>query len=283
MHAIILVFDEPEKVTATIHPHWLIEVLFTIINKLLSEKISNKICVNLPKFCYPREQEGICNCVKIGCLRKAKKFLKYIHRELKLKKEQISIIRSSSFSCSAQITDFFGKLIENHKNEDILFLYAGHGGWYLGENNGKRKYLRYYDLQKISRKLTKNLILINEACNALEIEPYLHYLAGRYLLFGCARAENSGEAFSSVLGIVLESWRQRKPAHPLVGSIKRDGKNKIMDFPNGKSAVGREPNSCLCKLDNSINEFNDSKRVYIRKKPSLRRGSPLDHLCFPPW
>lgn len=284
MYAIILVFDEPETVTITIHPHWLIKIGFDVVNKLLPEKIANGIYLNLPKFCYPRE-EGICHCVRIGCLRKAKKFLRYLRTELRLKKDQISILRSSSFQTSERIGGFLKKLIENHKNENILFLYAGHSGWYLGENNGDRKYLRYGKLRAIFKRLTGNLILINESCHALEIKPYLDDLVGRYLLFGCTRAENVGSAFNSVLDTVLESWRQRKPANPLVGSIKKSRKNKIMDLPDGKSAVVRESESWVKKgclhalLDDS---FFGSKRISLRKKSSLRRGSPLDYLCYPP-
>lgn len=283
MHAILLVFDEPEIYPITINPPWFIEKIFDITCKLFPEKIADAICSNLPKFCYPRIEDKICTHVKNGSVQKAKKLLNYLRKHRQLSKSDISFLRSSRFNSSADALIVLDNLIKSHTKDDILLFCAAHGGiyrrWFLGENKNGGKYIYYSDLRKLFDKFRGRLIVINEVCRALNLNPYLSKLNGRYLIIGGSLENHLGSAVHSVLDDLSWYWQKRQIARVRVRKIWKIGNREWIDIPSGNSRITRFPDDPSCPCDDKVIQI----KVFQKNNgPLLRAGAKLDYLMYPP-
>ncbi len=283
MHAILIVFDEPEIHSVTIHPPWLIEKFFDLTCELLPEKIANAICGNLPSFCYPRNEDKICMHVRNGAVQKVKKLLSYLRKHRKLPKSDISFLRSSRFSSSADMLAALSNLIKSRMDDDILLFCAAHGGiyqrWFLGENKNGRKYIYYSDLQKLLDQFRGRLIIVNEVCRALNLNPHLSKLKGRYLIIGTSLENHSGSGLHSVVDNLCRYWQKRQVAEVRVGEMWKADYGEWMDIPSGNSRVTRFPDNPFCPCYDKIVK---TKVFQKNDGPLLRIGAELDYLMYPP-
>jgi len=225
---------------------------------------------------FDRKMGYYCPCVKNASVNQAKYLIKYLRKTLKFEKNQISFLRSSRFEFGNSLLAMLEQIIIGHRDEDILFYYSGHGsyhGW--GFNNYVFEHINYSDFQTALHFFKGRMILINECCMALKIEPYLSPIAGRYLLFGLSRKNNFGNSNTSILPSVLKAWLTRKRAFPwvLYTEKSRNDKRPVDICADEKLGyVG----SCPC-----FHDFYIKSKEYFLRKPSLRRGVSLDYLMFP--
>lgn len=271
MRVIILVFDEPEEKVEEVK----------VENDTLKRKILDAVPMLGSRDWYRLRAENQikkCFCLKNNAIDRSKILIRYLRKYLRFRKNQIQFLRTSRFSDAKSVFKTIKQAVDDYKKEDFLFYLCGHGltgkptGMFLGERNQGRQYLFYRSLKKIFQNFQGRLILINDCCWALSIEPYLKSLTGRYLLFGASRKRRVSQF--SILDSVLGYWYWRKPALPKVFQISSDGQY-IMDYP--ANCVRGSYYNCGCgKI------FNLKKRFESNKMPSLRRGANLDFLFFRP-
>ena len=223
-----------------------------------------------------------CHCIRNGGMQKAKLLLKHLRKVMQMPKENISFLRTSRFYTSGEILKALQALIQNYKNEDLMFFYAGHGNlkrWDFGDGKSGSKYIYYLDLQKMLKIFEGRLIVFNECCHALSLDKYPNNLRGRYLLFGACRDRQVGDAWVSVINTVCSAWEQKIIACPKVSEIYKiqvsDSRIiRYMDIADGESRVTKRLFKCNC------NDKILAKKKLLKSQPSLRRGSRLDFLCF---
>lgn len=258
-HAILLVYDEPEKKLVQVKrdPWNLLDAMINLIE--------------LESGCRVLEED--CFCLKNNSIDRAKILIRYLRKQLKFGKEQITFLRTGQFGNAVEIRYALENIFEQHRNEDILFYYTGHGllgdkfGWSLGE--GKQLY--YRSLRTIFRNFLGRLVFINDCCHALSIDRQLKILGSRYLLLGACRSGCTSA--DSILDPILGYWFHGMKANPKVACTGK-WKDTILDLP-AYASRGSYYN-CGCGSDFSI-----IKRFTFIDAPSLRRGAELDHLFFP--
>lgn len=290
MRAIILVADgyETEYVKISLRKLSSLEVFFNVI----ADWLPVGLCVYLRKRfklrSYHHREERMCACIKNSTVSNAKILLSYLRKTLKLPKNKISFLRGSRFQSSGDAKSAIDRILRENREDDILFYYSGHGSywsWFLAESdnaesdNGDVK-LNFRDLRESFLALKKNLILICDCCHALAISKYLRELKGRYLVMGLTREASVGYAGRTVLFSVLESWQRRRRADPAVGLIKVNARGKTLDVPKGENISTHCIDGCTLHGDESGFRFVSFRKP---KRPfSLRIGSRLDRICYPP-
>lgn len=261
-HAILLIYDHPEKKTVEVPRR---NLLVRLLCEILSIPIMEKKSVD-------------CFCIKNNSIDRAKMLIRYLRKQLKLRRDQITFLRTSAFETGEEARYALEYLFKRHRTDDVLFYYTGHGinvsepgsariGWSLG----KEKYLHYLSLRDIFKKFQGRLIFINDCCHALAIDQHLKLISGRYLLFGASR--RGCIASKSILDPVLGYWFHKKPADPRVAYVGRlDG--VIVDMP--AYATRGDYYYCGCGSN-----FEMLKSFIPSNAPSLRRGAELDAIWFP--
>ena len=220
-----------------------------------------------------------CSCVRDSSVKNARQLIKYLHKNLKFSRDQISTFRNSHYDSGAFLLKSLEFAVNRHKDEDLIIYYSGHGGedcW--GFNNHFNDVIKYLDLMGALSAFNGRLILINECCFAFAIEPYLVKLQGRYLLFGSSRKNKVSTASVCVLGQILEAWSRGRRAYPKVlhTEINRKDSFDVLEMDICSDVRDSSILECL-----GTHEFYMIKRVYTCHKPSLRRGVSLDYLMFP--
>ena len=248
MHAILLIFDESEEKAAG-------------------------------------SEVELCHCIRDNSLDRSKMLIRYLRKTLGFKKSQISFLRTSKFETALAVAKKLKSIIDEHESDNILLYYSGHGlsdypGWSLGKNQNSAKFLFYELLGKILKSFQGKLVFINDCCHALSVEPYLKDLEGRYLLFGASRAGSVSNV--SILDSILGSWQHSLQAFPMVYKTRNTSED-IRDYPiyylRGRYFYCFRGSyySCNCgTVSYNEEKFNPGDM------PSLRRGSDLDFLFFPP-
>ncbi len=270
MKAILLVFDETEELSAL-------------------KKFSCRSAPSPESISVSNEKlnDIKCNCVRNGALQKTKRLLKHLRKVMLLPKRDISFLRSSRFKTSEEVFRTLQILMSRYKNEDVLLFFAGHGSrvrWFLGGSGPDEKVLRYSQLEMLFNSFNGRVIIINECCHSMSLIQSTYCLAGRYLLLGCSRTQNLGEAFVSVLNEACRAWENRAKADVRVGRViiikdRITSKISEVDIVKGDSSVTKihSDKPCICE------EETVEMRIYPEgQEPSLRRGTDLDFLCFPP-
>lgn len=257
MKAIILVFDQPER------------------------KIGS-----MSEFCY---------CIKNSSVSKAEKLLGYLKDVRLLPDDNVSLLKSSFFDNARQLLQELRMLVQRRKDEDLLFYYNGHGqrgGWNLGENKlgYGDKVIHYSELEDIFKDFNEKLIFFNECCYGLSLNPYLSKaILGRYLLLSGSRNRCVSFCNQSILDVTLSSWEHRKIARPKVYfTMINDKKDSLLDSvtptrnPLAENVVLR-PCVARCGTGCLAEGINWSvQKIFSNPRPSLRRGSDLDYLMYPP-
>ncbi len=265
MRAIILLSDESEKKKEVIR----------IEQTDLVRKFLDIIPGSWPRNWYRYseiEQEADCFCVRNNSVDRAKILIRYLRKRLSFQKEQVTLLRFSSFKNADGIVKALRNLFRN-SGEDTILYYSGHGitGNPTGWSNGAKKHVYYYRLRNVFRHFRGRLIFINDCCHGLSVEPHLRDLAGRYLLFGASRRRRI--AYISVLDSILGFWIHRRSALPRVQAVGK-WKDLLLDIP--AFCVRGSYYNCNCgSRVTSIKNFKPSRM------PSLRRGAELDYLIFP--
>ncbi len=286
MHAVILVADGYETESVKLDPRKL--SLFEFFFNAIADLMPQRLCEFLRKKYKIRPfyhyEEKQCACIKNYSISNAKILLKYLRKTLRMPKENISFLRGSRFLSPEQLKLAINKILYANRQEDILFYYSGHGNywhWFLAEkDHGSDIKLNFRDLRESFLMLNKSLILICDCCHSLAIVKYLEELKGRYLVIGLTRESSIGYADRTVLFSVLERWRRRRAANPTVGLIKVNARGKTLDVPKGVSINTHCNDGCTLHGDESGFRFVSFRKPV--KAFSLRRGSRLDYICYPP-
>jgi len=217
-----------------------------------------------------------CSCIKNSSVGQARYLIKYLRQTLKFKKSQISFLRGSRLSGDPLWTKLKEIILDN-KDGDILLYYCGHGGEFgWGFNNYTFECVNYFNFKEILCHFKGRMIIINECCHALAIERFLSPIKGRYLLFGSSRKDKLGITPVNVLAQILEAWSSRKKSFPKVLYTKKNtvDNGQIIDICTDKW----QTNFGICRC---LHEFYVRFKEYPKRRPSLRRGAPLDYLMFP--
>ena len=219
----------------------------------------------------------LCHCIRDNSLDRSKMLIRYLRKTLGFKKSQISFLRTSKFETALAVAKKLKSIIDEHESDNILLYYSGHGlsdypGWSLGKNQNSAKFLFYELLGKILKSFQGKLVFINDCCHALSVEPYLKDLKGRYLLFGASRAGSVSNV--SILDAILWPWQHRLQALPKV-YLSRSNYEYTRDYP--LYCVRGSYYGCDCGTT-----LPREERFSPEEMPSLRRGSDLDFLFFPP-
>lgn len=221
--------------------------------------------------------ERCCACIKNSSVDHAKKLIRYLRDEMLFEKHNTTFLRSSAHS-SREILEILSCIIYSHQGEDLLVYYSGHGGvgcWAFNNNYPDEK-IGYSELEILFNKFTGRLVLINDCCHALAVQPYLkRAMKKRYLLFGSSRKNMMGLSDISVLGPILGAWILGKVAEPRVISMGRDDERDTIDFCARRS-FPRIFFRSSCWHD----YYLMIKDIPLSEQPSLRRGSNLDYIWF---
>lgn len=248
MHAVIIVSDRMED---------------AVNLKTVNDKIQVK--------------EKCCACIKNSSVSQAKKLIRYLREEMLFEKNDITFLRGSRHD-SWEILDILSFTICLHQGEDLFIYYSGHGGmaaWAF--NNYPDEEIGYSSLESLFNEFTGRLVMINECCHALAIQPYLkRAMKKRYLLFGTARKNMGSESDVSVLDIILRAWIFRKKAEPKVIGIGYDNERDTMDF-----CAKRSPPCFLFPISCWHGRCSGIVDIPLSEQLSLRRGSNLDYIWFP--
>ncbi len=257
MHAILLIFDQPEKKTVESSQTDPLIKLFDGMLGVNSTKIT----------------ELDCNCIRNNSIDRAKILVRYLRNELKLKDNQITFLRTSIFDNAEETRLALEYIFESNDKDDILLYYSGHGligdkpGWSMGE----KKYLLYESLRGIFGRFSGRLAVINDCCYSLGLNSALQVLGSRYALFGPARFHCISS--NTILDSVLGYWKNRMIAFPKVAAVGMlDG--YLMDVP----AYVAHPSYYNCGCGSY---FKLLKTFKAGNAPSLRRGGKIDELFFP--
>lgn len=286
MRAIILVTDGYETEYVKIRQDSLspLEIFFNEIAGWLPVSLCVFFRRNFNLRSYHYREEKQCACIKNSSVSNAKILLRYLRKTLKLPKSKISFLRGSRFQSSKDALATIDRILRENREDDILFYYSGHGSswsWFLAEkDNGNDVKLNFRDLRESFLMLKKNLILICDCCHSLAIAKYLKELKGRYLVMGLTRESSLGYAGRTVLFSILESWQRRRRADPAVGLIKVNARGRTLDVPKGKTISTHCIDGCTLHGDDHgfrFIQFREPKKLF-----SLRIGSRLDRICYPP-
>lgn len=259
-HAILLIYDEPEKKLVNVPCE---DPLIRFLDKIMSMKSMEA-------------KELDCFCIKNSSVDRAKILIRYLRKYLKFNKDQITLIRASGFKNASEIRERLVYLFRKRVDDDILFYYTGHGisnanpGWSLGRD----KDFHYSYLQKLFQKFQGTLVCINDTCHGLAIDQSLKILSGRYLLFGASR--RGCLSSESIIDPVLGYWFHRKIADPKVACVRKF-EECILDLP----AYSSRGNGYNCERCGGRRKFTLVKTFNFDNAPSLRRGSELDSIWFP--
>lgn len=226
-----------------------------------------------------------CNCVRNGSIQKAKKLLKHLRGAMKMPKKDITLFRTSKFKSSGDAVRKLRRFFRRNQNEDVVLFFSGHGSrfeWYLGGEGPKEKVIRYSDLESALNYFKGRLVVLSECCHALALNQYLSALGGRYMLIGASRAENLGDAFLTVLNEACWLWKARKIADIKIGFIHTimdhvTGKISKVDIVSGESLISGNLENCAC-----ADPVIETEKIPEGEQQSLRRGSYLDFLLYPP-
>ncbi len=261
-HAILLIYDAPEKKTVEIPKR---NPLLRILSKISS----------MPAV---ETEEIDCFCIKNNSIDRAKMLIRYLRKQLKFQDGQITFLRTSNFYTGAEVENALRQLFELHRTDDLLFYYTGHGinvskpgSSRIGWSFGNERYLHYLAFRDIFKKFQGRLVFINDCCHALAIDQHLKLISGRYLLFGASR--RGCVASESILDPVLGYWFHKKTADPKVACVGRLN-GMIIDIP--AYATRGDYYSCGCG-----SKFEPLKTFIPSNAPSLRRGAELDSIWFP--
>ncbi len=270
MHAILFIYDESEEKTEEVKQE----------NNGRFRKFLDRLPMPCSRDWYRFDvwlEVKPCHCVRNNSLDRSKMLIRYLRKTLGFRKSQISFLRTSKFEDAITAAHRLKSIIDGHENDNILLYYSGHGlsdspGWFLGKSYDGSKILYYELLEKIFQSFRRKLVFINDCCHALSVDPYLKSLKGRYLLFGSSRAGSISNI--SILDSILGPWRDSLPALPKV-YMTRSTCGFTKDYPifcwRGSYY------SCNCGTVSY-----DEEKFKPEDMPSLRRGSNLDYLFFPP-
>jgi len=169
----------------------------------------------------------------------------YFRRVLKLPESQIYFYSQETWTRGVSLIDRVNELIA--KNTPLVIYYGGHGlrnGWQLSSSVE----VPYKTLVSTLRKQKKPLVILNDCCYGMALQPHLRELQCDHLLLGLSPKNKEGYDDQGFVKSITKCWKKHRLADPKLWVLKKE---KLSRFVLEKCG-GR-----------------------------LRYGAALDHLCYP--